>query len=108
MAQCLKEAVDESYVTKMVGKMSDLIERARLMDEEIKSACSPPWDSRRLETGLKGVADAQLRKALFTVLEWLDEHRIIADEASADCARLFEELHPHVSSRGRYREAFKL
>ena len=90
--------------------MSNLIERARLTEDEQHQAVfagpiteNMTWN----EASVQRVADTQLRKALLTVLEWLDEHRLIADEASADCARLFEELHPHVSSRGRYREAFR-
>ena len=70
-----------------------LIERARLTDEEIKWACSPPWDSRRLETGLKGVVDAQLRKALLVVTEWLDEQRLIGEEPSEEILALYHELH---------------
>ena len=80
--------------------MSDLIERARLSWDEQHQAVfagSPTeaktWDGRATQR----VADAQLRKALLVVTEWLGEQKLIGEEPSAELVALYRELHPERS-----------
>ena len=54
--------------------MSDLIERARLTEEEQQQAIfTTPVGGTSLSRIVQAVADAQLRKALRVVAEWLEE-----------------------------------
>ena len=77
--------------------MSDLIERARLTEGERHYAVvTVPItdDMPGHASAVQRVADAQLRKALLVVQEWLDERRAIGDEPSEERVALYRETHP--------------
>ena len=74
-----------------------LIERARLTEEEQGQAVgedSVPFFFITHKSLIQRVADAQLRKALLLVQEWLDERRTMADEPSEERVALYRETHP--------------
>ena len=75
--------------------MSELIKRARLTDEEQYRVVSVT-NHRTTDVGaiVQAVADAQLRKALLVVTEWLGEQKLIGEDPSAELVALFRELHP--------------